>query len=113
MASKSKLGHVVVIVALCALLLIAAASGRLSVFSVRVFCGNQFFTASVLAGCKTGHHGCTSAKAGSFLKDSRKILRTFERDGGSKIANEELRGVPSGPDPLHHHKGSPQRPQTP
>ncbi|KAF8028452.1 hypothetical protein BT93_E1153 [Corymbia citriodora subsp. variegata] len=73
MASKSKLGHVVVIVALCALLLIAAASG-----------------------CKTGHHGCTSAKAGSFLKDSRKILRTFERDGGSKIGNEEL-GGPFGP----------------
>ncbi|KAL3718394.1 hypothetical protein ACJRO7_003520 [Eucalyptus globulus] len=90
MASGSKLGHVAVVVTLCVLLLIAAASG-----------------------CETGQHGCVSAKAGSFLKDSRKILRTFKRDGGTMIANEELRGVPSGPDPLHHHKGSPQRPQTP
>ncbi|KAI6669762.1 hypothetical protein NL676_004647 [Syzygium grande] len=91
MASNSKLGHVVVVVTLCLLLLIAAASD-----------------------CEAGRHGRLNAMAGSFLKkDSRKILRAFEKYGGSKIANGELRGVPSGPDPLHHHKGSPQRPQTP
>lgn len=108
-----------------------------------MFFWEPFFIVNVFADCEAGRHGRLNAMAGSFLKkDSRKvraftcsvlalneqigkemqsvmcwaflqILRDFEKYGGSKIANGELRGVPSGPDPLHHHKGSPQRPQTP
>lgn len=77
MGSKSKLGHVVVVVTLCVLLL-TAASGQLPVFCVcacvRVcVCENHFSSLSVLADCETGHHRCLNAKAGSFLKDSRKV----------------------------------------
>lgn len=30
-----------------------------------------------------------------------------------KLADWELRGVPAGPDPLHHNGASPKKPRTP
>ncbi|KAI3878980.1 hypothetical protein MKX03_000756, partial [Papaver bracteatum] len=54
-----------------------------------------------------------------ILHDSmeEEVLASFQpvdHNLGTKMQNvESLRTVPSGPDPLHHHVGSPKKPQNP
>lgn len=38
---------------------------------------------------------------------------TGSTGNGEKLEIRELRAAPSGPDPLHHNGGSPEKPRTP
>ncbi|XP_028808304.1 protein CLAVATA 3 [Neltuma alba] len=73
-------------------------------------------------------HGCFGVNATGFKEaGNRKVLAalrvkktTLPGYGGSSSsksvkdsATPELRKVPSGPDPLHHNGGSPNKPKTP
>ncbi|KAJ1384560.1 hypothetical protein SESBI_42442 [Sesbania bispinosa] len=55
----------------------------------------------------------------SALKDKEITLKASLKGSSSSIKygekplGWELRKVPSGPDPLHHHGGGPKRPETP
>ncbi|KAI4386142.1 hypothetical protein MLD38_004102 [Melastoma candidum] len=44
---------------------------------------------------------------------SHMLVAAKKGGNGGGVLNEELRMVPSGPDPLHHHGASPKRPQLP
>ncbi|GMG98414.1 hypothetical protein Nepgr_000254 [Nepenthes gracilis] len=61
-------------------------------------------------------YGCSSPEAADY---NRKILKdavvqgSASRGGGEQrlIDGEELRRVPSGPDPMHHNGESPKKPR--
>ncbi|PNT55916.1 hypothetical protein POPTR_001G217500v4 [Populus trichocarpa] len=75
-----------------------------------------------LHGCSTGQR-CFYAEAVSPVDvKSRKVLvvltgglrgPTGSTGNGEKLEIRELRAAPSGPDPLHHNGGSPEKPRTP
>ncbi|EEF38604.1 protein CLAVATA 3 [Ricinus communis] len=72
------------------------------------------------SGCHTGHvMRCLYPKATLPLDiQGRKVLVVSKRSSRSnlnveKLVVEELRTVPSGPDPLHHNGGNPKKPTTP
>ncbi|KFK32408.1 hypothetical protein AALP_AA6G238000 [Arabis alpina] len=70
----------------------------------------------------------TSAHAHSHALPTRKMIMMMKKEskwgGGNEYgkekkkkknglgSNEELRTVPSGPDPLHHHVNPPRKPRT-
>ncbi|KAI5603047.1 hypothetical protein BDE02_01G193400 [Populus trichocarpa] len=74
------------------------------------------------AGCSNGQR-CFYAEAVSPVEiKSRKVLvvltgglrgPTGSTGNGEKLEIRELRAAPSGPDPLHHNGGSPEKPRTP
>ncbi|KAG5566490.1 hypothetical protein RHGRI_002148 [Rhododendron griersonianum] len=78
--------------------------------------------------------GCFYAEAAAQVIPNRKVLQGMMHgndqvvSGSSKVQLgsttkgyggagsetwDQLRGVPAGPDPLHHHGGSPKKPRTP
>ncbi|KAI5603048.1 hypothetical protein BDE02_01G193400 [Populus trichocarpa] len=73
-------------------------------------------------GCSNGQR-CFYAEAVSPVEiKSRKVLvvltgglrgPTGSTGNGEKLEIRELRAAPSGPDPLHHNGGSPEKPRTP
>ncbi|KAG6789148.1 hypothetical protein POTOM_005238 [Populus tomentosa] len=75
-----------------------------------------------LHGCSTGQR-CIYGDAVSPVEiKSRKVLvvltggvrgSTGSTGNGEKLEVRELRAAPSGPDPLHHNGGSPEKPRTP
>ncbi|KAI5603046.1 hypothetical protein BDE02_01G193400 [Populus trichocarpa] len=75
-----------------------------------------------LHGCSNGQR-CFYAEAVSPVEiKSRKVLvvltgglrgPTGSTGNGEKLEIRELRAAPSGPDPLHHNGGSPEKPRTP
>uniref|UniRef100_A0A7N2QX77 Uncharacterized protein n=1 Tax=Quercus lobata TaxID=97700 RepID=A0A7N2QX77_QUELO len=78
--------------------------------------------------CNTGY-GCFYTKPSVSLKtQNRKVLAGLEEKresvkvglqgsptsvNGGSFVGYELRNVPSGPDPLHHNRASPEKPRTP
>ncbi|CAK9311814.1 unnamed protein product, partial [Citrullus colocynthis] len=74
---------------------------------------------------RVGRCRCVSAElpVSRALQISRKMLQERKKeiekgvDGGKRrrppVEWEQLRRVPSGPDPLHHNGGSPKKPRTP
>ncbi|KAJ6947798.1 hypothetical protein NC651_002228 [Populus alba x Populus x berolinensis] len=77
---------------------------------------------SLHAGCSTGQR-CIYGEAVSPVEiKSRKVVvvltggvrgSTGGTGNGEKSEVRELRAAPSGPDPLHHNGGSPEKPRTP
>ncbi|KAL4611804.1 uncharacterized protein LOC142607314 [Castanea sativa] len=78
--------------------------------------------------CNTGY-GCFYTKPSvSLMTQNRKVLAGLEEKresvkvglqgsatsvNGGSFVGYELRNVPSGPDPLHHNRASPEKPRTP
>ncbi|KAI9107719.1 hypothetical protein K1719_021382 [Acacia pycnantha] len=106
MASKSIFACIILLILLCLLVMREPSSGCSSV------------------------HGCFGANAAGFKEaGNRKVLVATLRAkktgflpgyGGSSTSKyvensvtSELRKIPSGPDPLHHNGGSPNKPQSP
>ncbi|XP_059311384.1 protein CLAVATA 3 [Lycium ferocissimum] len=77
-------------------------------------------------------HGCTSSSSKCILKKEVASMRLLNRKVfgsqwaalgkgyynhaekiNEKFADWELRGVPAGPDPVHHNGASPKKPRTP
>ncbi|XP_056858247.1 protein CLAVATA 3-like isoform X2 [Raphanus sativus] len=55
----------------------------------------------------------THANANFHALPIRKMMvMEKENEWGGANGNEELRTVPSGPDPLHHHVNPPRQPRT-
>ncbi|OVA07142.1 hypothetical protein BVC80_1289g61 [Macleaya cordata] len=79
--------------------------------------------------CRIGYGGCIPEEEMSApIHHSRKLLHDstsssseevftsfppLDQHGGPNVDGRDLRTVPSGPDPLHHHGGGPKKPQTP
>ncbi|CAK9184676.1 unnamed protein product [Ilex paraguariensis] len=86
---------------------------------VMMLCSVVLQTASE---CKTGY-GCSYAKAaassslevlyGWKAKEMGHEKTSSSTGGGKSMVGWELREAPLGPDPLHHHGGSPKKPRTP
>ncbi|KAK4369607.1 hypothetical protein RND71_013399 [Anisodus tanguticus] len=70
-------------------------------------------------------HGCTTSSSKCILQKEVASVRLLNRKVfgkgyykhaekiNEKFADWELRGVPAGPDPLHHNGVSPKKPRTP
>ncbi|KAG6583691.1 hypothetical protein SDJN03_19623, partial [Cucurbita argyrosperma subsp. sororia] len=81
------------------------------------FLSHNFSSASTLTRRRSVPDTPPLLRALQTRKMLREMVKELEVDGGERrrpsVEWDQLRRVPSGPDPLHHNGGSPKKPRTP